>query len=475
MKYFSKKLQKSREESHIKNRALKAKFRASRNNFSRDHLKDQETAVQGVSDRGIEARRGNQGHIGYARVVSPEEHKQKARSYFRSIKNSQSTIKPNLPKSEDVDQNLSKATPVGFHSKDKLRIKTKSGWEKISGFDAHNPHKAAESAKKSGKHDLHHAHSIAADHHDKEQEGINQAREKEGRPEGYNKKAYAHHYKEAKESIKHAKVKAKDELWNRKASVASKDYMSSTSKKTPHRVAKERYDYHKMRATAKQHGSHIDRSAKKKWEEITKNDANFFTQAKQQGQMRELGTMATQGVKPKPKADWASKTRQDIQTTAQNRMETGIDNRSQKRVAAGKPAHNPQGRVLPDIFNDHKGVIPHDHPNRKEAVNYILGVWREHKGEGQMLSDKYLTGNRPKKPNIYAHMKSEILLAPSGKYMSGTQEVFGVELMKYEGQLIDYAILFKNIDGSIKELPSFLEGTKLIAKSILEDYKDKIS
>lgn len=66
----------------------------------------QNTAIKGVSDRGIEARRGDtrikgtNAH-GYSRVSSPEEHKATAKKYFRSILDKvRSMPKPNLPKSE---------------------------------------------------------------------------------------------------------------------------------------------------------------------------------------------------------------------------------------------------------------------------------------------------------------------------------------------------------------------------------------
>lgn len=56
------------------------------------------TAVPGVSEMGIEARRSNPKSQSYARVVSPEKHGETAKDIARAnIKQTQS-IKPNLPK-----------------------------------------------------------------------------------------------------------------------------------------------------------------------------------------------------------------------------------------------------------------------------------------------------------------------------------------------------------------------------------------
>lgn len=56
------------------------------------------TAVPGVSEMGIEARRSNPKSQSYARIVSPEKHSETAKDIARAnIKQTQS-IKPNLPK-----------------------------------------------------------------------------------------------------------------------------------------------------------------------------------------------------------------------------------------------------------------------------------------------------------------------------------------------------------------------------------------
>lgn len=73
---------------------------------AQDPLASQVTSAKGVSDRGIEARRGDtrvQGAVahGFGRVSSPEKHAARAKSYFRSVLGQiQAQPKPNLPKSE---------------------------------------------------------------------------------------------------------------------------------------------------------------------------------------------------------------------------------------------------------------------------------------------------------------------------------------------------------------------------------------
>jgi len=103
--FGKKNLSKAKEDVSIPEK-LRAEYRKQRRQFSHDPLEAQITAQPGVSDRGIEARRGdtrNPGVIshGYARVSSPEKHKELARKYFKEIgEKMRNTPKPNLPKSE---------------------------------------------------------------------------------------------------------------------------------------------------------------------------------------------------------------------------------------------------------------------------------------------------------------------------------------------------------------------------------------
>lgn len=75
-----------------------------------DFLANQVTSEKGVSERGIEARRGDSRKTGvishgYGRVTSPDKHMSNAKRMFRAIKNLQSAgVKPDLPKSENLDK-----------------------------------------------------------------------------------------------------------------------------------------------------------------------------------------------------------------------------------------------------------------------------------------------------------------------------------------------------------------------------------
>lgn len=77
---------------------------------SHDHLANQVTSAKGVSERGIEARRGDSkvpGAIahGFGRVTEPSKHMESAKKLFRAIKNMQAKVpKMNLPKSEDMSK-----------------------------------------------------------------------------------------------------------------------------------------------------------------------------------------------------------------------------------------------------------------------------------------------------------------------------------------------------------------------------------
>jgi protein gp88 len=72
----------------------------------KDVLADQLTSTKGVSDRGIEARRGDTRKPGvtahgFARVSDPSFHAKRAKEYFRSVLNAQRAVPPpNLPKAE---------------------------------------------------------------------------------------------------------------------------------------------------------------------------------------------------------------------------------------------------------------------------------------------------------------------------------------------------------------------------------------
>ena len=85
-------------------------LRQERSRFSRDPLEAQLTSRQGVSDRGIEVRRGDtrvKGAIahGYGRVSSPEKHKEKARAYFKEVGEKVKKLpKLNLTRSEDMEK-----------------------------------------------------------------------------------------------------------------------------------------------------------------------------------------------------------------------------------------------------------------------------------------------------------------------------------------------------------------------------------
>lgn len=385
MSYFKKKLHKAREESQIKDPVQRANFRTQRRKFSRDHLADQVTAVPGVSDRGIEARRGdtrNKGVVshGYARVSDAEHHKQKARDYFRSIKDTQSQIKPNLPKSEMTKGESNKS-------------------------------------------------------------------------------------RKGHETFKHPKFNDKQMKY-----VRSKDYVSGHEFKDMHAG----HTSPDVLLDPEHHEEFLKLGRSKK-SKIAKAD-DVFAQAKQQGQMRGAKQVASGSLIPKSKStEYYSNQIAERQSSKQNRQKVAIQNMQAKRDKMGLGPKPKAGNQLPSFFAEHNGVIPHDHPNRKAAVDHIIGVWRKNPGEGVSLSNKYLTGNKPKRPNIYAHMKSEVLLTPSGKYKSGDSEIFGLELIKAEGELIDYVVLFKQTDGSIEKQPSFADSSRSIASSILKDYKEKIS
>lgn len=77
---------------------------------SQDFLANQLTSAKGVSERGIEARRGDSkvpGAIahGFGRVTEPSKHMESAKKLFRAIKNMQAKVpKMNLPKSENLDK-----------------------------------------------------------------------------------------------------------------------------------------------------------------------------------------------------------------------------------------------------------------------------------------------------------------------------------------------------------------------------------
>lgn len=104
-------LKKAREDKSIPESRRK-EFRQERYKFSKDPLEAQLTSRQGVSDRGIEARRGDtrvKGAIahGYGRVSSPEKHKENARSYFKEVgERVRSLPKLNLTRSEDMEKGL---------------------------------------------------------------------------------------------------------------------------------------------------------------------------------------------------------------------------------------------------------------------------------------------------------------------------------------------------------------------------------
>jgi hypothetical protein len=89
--------------------AMRQKYRAERRKFSTDPLEAQLTSKPGVSERGIEVRRGDSrvsGAIahGYARTGTPQEHKEKAKRDFKQLGDIVRDMKkPRLTKNEAAE------------------------------------------------------------------------------------------------------------------------------------------------------------------------------------------------------------------------------------------------------------------------------------------------------------------------------------------------------------------------------------
>lgn len=89
-----------------------------------DDYKTRETAVPGVSEMGIEARRGTGKpalETGYHRVTSPEKHKEMARQMAREQIEQTKRIKPKLVKEEDSE--IEKSGYEGYTESDNARRK----------------------------------------------------------------------------------------------------------------------------------------------------------------------------------------------------------------------------------------------------------------------------------------------------------------------------------------------------------------
>lgn len=133
--------------------------------WSLEKMKDRETAVPGVSEMGIEARRATgkpSSETGYFAPSSPEVHRESARQIARQNLKDTKNIKPKLPK-----DNLTKSGYDGYTDSDNARRKANNMTESTgihtmnrvkryggSGVDAAN--KQAQSAKlKSAKNHTH--------------------------------------------------------------------------------------------------------------------------------------------------------------------------------------------------------------------------------------------------------------------------------------------------------------------------------
>jgi hypothetical protein len=81
-------------------------------------------------------------------------------------------------------------------------------------------------------------------------------------------------------------------------------------------------------------------------------------------------------------------------------------------VQQAAPTHV-AGLPIPKELNEHKGIVPRDHPHREIAAKFVGDVWKRNRNEGQRLSEKYLgvgpSGKAAHTPTAtpYTTMKSE--------------------------------------------------------------------
>lgn len=121
--------------------------------WSLEKMKHRETAVPGVSEMGIEARRGTgkpSSETGYARVTSPDKHKETARQIARENLAETKSIKPKLPK------DVKKSGYKGYTESDNARRKANNLGEetgihtmnRIKSYGGSGPNAAARQAAK---------------------------------------------------------------------------------------------------------------------------------------------------------------------------------------------------------------------------------------------------------------------------------------------------------------------------------------
>lgn len=94
------------------------------------------------------------------------------------------------------------------------------------------------------------------------------------KPKGYNDKAWHWAVEESKKDKEWAKNHEHDKEWKKMASIMSLEMLKKRLNKPVDQLAKEKYDYLKMRAhaTSEITGEHIAPDSLKKWQEITKNE-----------------------------------------------------------------------------------------------------------------------------------------------------------------------------------------------------------
>ena len=167
-------------------------------------------------------------------------------------------------KVEAKPEKKGRGTPFGGLSADKLKIKGKNGWIKVSRYESHNPDKAIERAIRDG--DTEKAEALKVLSSKKTEESRKESEKfKDGPGHEVNKKLYSSFLEEAKKDIAEAKQKFNDKKWMDGASEVSKNWAKETSKKPPHQKASESYKYFVNRAL----GSVYDPGAERKFKEIT--------------------------------------------------------------------------------------------------------------------------------------------------------------------------------------------------------------